>query len=309
MRAQVADVEICKDILRVVLEGAPELQARTPLDALAELRANHDAFRRFLLEPPHGHADVNACLLLPAMEVGAQNCLVVAAQFGYAPVAGTMVMAACAALSETKEIAHDTGGTLCFDTAAGRQRVTRRDLTGEHPQTVWQTSRPRLCETDALLSVGGRAVRVSLVHSGMAYVVVAARDLAISMQDHVALSQAGRAVVAAAREAFALKDYGLQGLVETYLVMVVGDIDRQGARPTVDVAWVSGSGLVANSAGGTGALAVAAHLQSLGALETGEVLVTQAPGGPFECTLLDDHAEVAGYPRLLGIRTLQDGSF
>ncbi|WP_299349753.1 proline racemase family protein [uncultured Shimia sp.] len=304
MRAKVADIEICGDTFRVVLEGAPQLQAVTPQNVLAELRAKHEDFRHFLLDPPRGHRDVNACLLLPPVSEVALSTLVVAAQFGYAPVAGTMLMAASTALIETGALTPDNPGQVRFDTAAGPQHVSIVNRDAESPQTIWHTPAPTLCVAHGDLALDGRSVPVSLVHSGLVYVVVSASDLGLSMQDHTALSQAGCTVSAAALEAFPVAEHGLAEVGEAYLVMIVGEMERQGPSAEVNVAWVSGSGLVANSAGGTGAVAVAAHVTASGQLDVGAPLIARAPGGPFECRLFKDRAEVAATPKLIALKEL-----
>lgn len=74
-RVIAVDTHMNGEILRVVLDGLPALKASSPADALNELREYHDAFRRFVIEPPRGGDGVNACLLLPPFsEKSANSC-------------------------------------------------------------------------------------------------------------------------------------------------------------------------------------------------------------------------------------------
>ena len=118
------DVLMGGDVLRIVLSGAPELKAGNPLDALHELRREHDDFRRFLIEYPRGNEAINGCLLLPPFSPETVRTVVVAPQVGYVPIAGTPLMAAAAALVELGEVgAQDSITRVRFDSAKGLTEI------------------------------------------------------------------------------------------------------------------------------------------------------------------------------------------
>lgn len=290
MQALVTDVEICGDVLRVVTQGAPDLQVESPADLLGQLRVHHDDYRRFLLEPPRGHQDVNACLLYPSFSEQARASLVVAAQFGYAPVAGTMVMAASAVLAD-QDPQPLSERSMQFDTAAGPQlAVLSRD--GE---VSWKSAPPKVLAAGGRLEVLGRKVRFTIVDTGMTYVVAEVSDLGCAMTDRAALSHVGQAVAAAAQQLMPLSTLDLPHVPDAYLVMLVGQKRADG----VDVAWVSADGLVAHSAGGTGALAVLEHVSQSKVWDRSHWLTVSAPGGAFDCVIRKTEAWVRAKPRII----------
>lgn len=290
MQALVTDVEICGDVLRVVTQGPPDLQVKSPSELLGQLRADHDDYRRFLLDPPRGHQDVNACLLYPPFSEQARASLVVAAQFGYAPVAGTMVLAASAVLAD-QDPQPLSERSMQFDTAAGPQSaVLSRD--GE---VSWKSAPPKVLSAGGRLEVLGCTLPFTIVDTGMIYVVAEVGDLGCAMTDRAALSQVGQAVAAAAQQLMPLSTLDLPHAPDAYLVMLVGQKRADG----VDVAWVSADGLVAHSAGGTGALAVLEHFSQSGVWDRSHWLTVSAPGGAFDCVIHDAEAWVRAKPRIV----------
>lgn len=139
------DTLIAGDVLRVVLDGSPALKAKGPLEALQELRAEHQDFRRFVIEPPRGHAEINACLLLYPFSSDAVRTAIIAEHFGYASFAGTPLLASAVALIETGGVAaHEPETTVTFDTAKGRAEVFVSVKDGRCFSARWVTTRPRI---------------------------------------------------------------------------------------------------------------------------------------------------------------------
>lgn len=289
-RVVAADTLIGGDILRIVLSGMPDLQATNAIEALRELRREHEDFRRFLINPPRGHEDINACLLLPPFSSDAVRTLVVAAQFGYAPIAGTALMAASAVLVQTGQAAA-TGAraTLPFDTAKGKAEVAVDVADGRCVSATWSTHPPRVIARDREFVLGdGRRVRASVITSGLPYVVASASDLRLDMRDSHRLGAAGADLSRAAGAQLPLGDVGLAEDADAYIVMIVGRPELWAAESTTSVpaAWVSSTGWVAPSPSGTGALAVAAYLAETGVLDPEMALEVVTPAGNgFRCWL------------------------
>lgn len=104
--------------MRVVLDGCPNLKARSAAEALQELRAEHEAFRRFVIEPPRGHDHINATLLLPPYSSEAARTAIIAEHFGYVPVAGTLLITAAVVLGEAGHVpTHEPETVVILDTA------------------------------------------------------------------------------------------------------------------------------------------------------------------------------------------------
>jgi|GEM_PF-2871057 len=306
----VVDTVVGGDTLRIVLDGMPPLRARTAAQALGELRHRHEAFRRFLLEAPHGHAGINACLVLPPLTPGCDRTVVLAAQFGYAPMAGTALMAAAAVLNEcTPASAAQRGSECTFDTAIGPGRVQIRPASPNAPEAHWFTRRPQVLAHALALSLpGGTEVRATLVDSGLPYVVTELHEHAVEDLDQRDLSRIGAAV---ARTATATRAPGAAGGASTthaYIAMLVGTPRSGGdGGAVVPVAWVSANGVVAAGPGGTGALAVAAYLQAEDRLPVDAGIGIAGPAGaPIHCRIRRETAEVTAVVHIGAERELPD---
>ena len=295
-KVQATDVKICGDTLRIVTAGLPELKAATAKGKLQELRQDHETFRKRVLVAAGGDKDVNAGLLYPRSMDEVENMLFVAAQFGYGPVAGTMLMAAATVL--LREVSLTEPVELLFETATGQQIILAERAPENALCTTWKTTIPRMLVEDGSIEVSGRNVRFSLIDTGMAYIVVHASELDIPIKDHATLSRLAQVMSKAVLAKHSIDAVGLTGLVTEYLIMFVGSISGQENAPEVEVVWASTGGLIAQSAGGTGALAVLQHLNATGYIAPHVWLRTIAPGGAFDCRITEDGAEVKAMPQI-----------
>jgi proline racemase len=304
-RATVVDVSICGDILRVVMDGFPELKATNPAEILQELRQHHNDFRHFLIDHPRGHEYVNACLLLPPFSKKAVRTLVVAPSFGYSAVAGTLLMAATTALIETNQISIDEPITeVTFDTAQGQYTIIATIENGRCVATRWLTNKPRIIFSEQTLKqTDGSTISVSLIHSGLPYIIVRAVDLQLNMDDISALGQAGLLLSGLAETQLDWQTNDMKQGVEYFLFMIVGEFNPLDNR--VAVAWVSPTGSVAFSPSGTGALAVAGYFQAQGQLARGTELITVTPSGCcFRCQLDAQTAYVKATAQVIALSEL-----
>lgn len=309
------DTLVAGDVLRIVLDGLPDLRAASPLEALQELRDEHEEFRRFLVEPPRGHEGISACLLLPPFSPDAVRTVVVAPQIGYVPFAGTPMMAAAAALMETGAIdAREPETSVLFDTARGKAEIVLSVEDGRCVSTKWKTPHPRVVAHDRVFSLDdGRSFPATVVSLGLPYAIVRAADIGVDFRAASALSKAGAMVSRVVGRQLPLEDVGLSEDASAYAVMIVGELvldpaqngARNGAEATV--AWVSPTGWVAATPAGTGALSVAAYFAARGELPPGTTLKTVSPSGNSLCCWRDaNSASVVAPVRILSLLELVD---
>lgn len=293
---RVVDTVVGGDTLRIVLDGMPPLTASTAAQALAELRHRHEDFRRFLLEAPHGHAGINACLVLPPLTRDCDRTVVLAAQFGYAPMAGTALMAAAAVLNErTPASAAQRGSEFTFDTAIGTGRVQIHPAGAMAPEAHWFTRPPIvLAHAQELTLADDTQVSATLVDSGLPYAVIELRERAMEDLDQHDLSRIGAAVARTATATRAPATAGSASPTPAYIAMLMGTPRSGGdSGAVVPVAWVSANGVVAAGPGGTGALAVAAHLQAEQRLPVDAGINIAGPADAcLHCRISREHAEV-----------------
>lgn len=284
------DVTLAGDVLRVVHDGLPVLTGPDATAGLADLRARYERFRRFLNTPPNGNRLVNSCLLYPAADEQTVGRFFLASGFGYAPIAGTALMAASVVALDLGRLPPAEGRTLVrLDTAAGPAEVQAEVVNGPVARATWLARAPRvLRQAETVRCSDGRHRRVSLVTSGLPYIVVTADELGVALEDLAGLGPAAAALSAAVGAAYPLSAFGLEQDYARYLVMVTAPA----AGDVIRTVWVSDRGEVAHSAGGTGALAVVA------AAGAGGVRTVSAPGGDFTCEIVGERAAVTAQTRI-----------
>ena len=294
------DVLIAGDILRVVHGGLPKLVSTDPAARLAELKAKHEDFRSFLNAPPHGNAQINACLLYPSGLPGFAGQHYLASRFAYAPLAGTALMASAVHLAaQGKSTPGSSRDVVRFETAAGPAEVRLSAGTGQVATATWLTAPPRVIRADAsVTTMAGRRIGFALATAGLHYLVVSEAELAISMDNLAELGPAAAELSAAASRDWPVAGFGLATGHAGYLVMVV----RQESADAARVVWVSDTGEVARSAGGTGALCTVAVLQALGQPRAGRDVTITAPGGSFACRADGSSASVTAAARIVARR-------
>jgi len=303
------DTLIAGDVLRIVLDGAPKLDARTPLEALRELRAEHQDFRRFVIEPPRGHDNIDACILLPPFSPDTVRTAIIAEHFGYAPVAGTLLMASAVALIETGEvIAREPTTSVVFDTAKGKAEVIVTVTDKRCVSSSWTTGRPRVVSHGRNFALhDGRSVPATIISPGLPYVVARAADLGVDLHDARALGAAGAMLSGAVGQQLPLRDIGMAEDLDAYLVMVVGDLRNDDSAETAQVqaAFVSPSGLVASMPTGTGTLSAGTYFNNTGHLPLGKALdVTSPTGNTLRCRIEATEASVEGAVRVISLLDL-----
>lgn len=291
------DVELAGDVLRVVTSGLPEITSTSAIEALSELRLNHEPFRDFLNLPPNGNHLINSCLLYPPFQQGANGTLFLASRFSYAPYAGTALMAAAMVLAEPRIAELANGQHLVrLLTARGLMSVELGWADNAATSAKWFTAPPKVLACEAELPLAsGATVSTSLVDAGLPYLVVDADKMGISLGDHSSLSETAIDLSAAAGRQFPLSRFGPAESYDNYLVMFSSQVSDN----HIKTVWVSDKGEVANSAGGTGALSVLAACESSGKVKSGQPALIEAPGGAFECQIAGTQATVASEVKII----------
>lgn len=283
------DVMIAGDVLRVAHGGLPELRGTDTAEALAELRARHERLRSFLNEPPHGNELVNACLLYPASNPSRAGRHFLASRFGFSPFAGTALMACATVRALEGSLPQPNGMPLVFETAGGLAEVEVQSDGPLSARATWIASVPSVPIADHLIDLPGRGmVRLSIVMSGLPYIVVEDRELGVSIDAVPELARAAMALGAAVEREWPVARFGFGDDHAHFLMMVICLRDTEEVR----VVWVSDRGEAARSAGGTGALAVLGALEARGLRRRGRAVSIRAPGGSFSCLIGDRAAFV-----------------
>jgi proline racemase len=301
------DVMIAGDVLRVAHGGLPELCSQNPADGLIELRTRYESLRAFLNDPPHGNLLVNSCFLYPASQPFSAGRHFLASRFGYSPFAGTALMACAAVRAEASQrLFKKPSSPLIFETARGLAQVeiaVEDTLTG---RATWIAALPSVLIAEQMFDIPNRGkIRLSIISSGLPYIVVEDRELGVPINDLPRVAQAAMALSAAVGRDKPVADFGVAEDYARYLVMVVNATNKD----DVPVVWVSDKGEAARSAGGTGALAVLAALQARGLRQPCRTVAIRAPGGSFQCRIDDSSAVVTATTRIVARHELLNPPF
>lgn len=180
--------------------------------------------------------------------------LFLASRFGYAPFAGTALMAAATHLvAERGEVTQDGSHDLIFETAAGLTKIVLQIEASTAVRATWETEPPRLLAKDLQIDCSdGVQRRCSLVTAGLPYIVVDTSALGVSLQDHAKLGPAAASLSADVARVAPMESFGIANEYARFLIMAIEPTEDGRVR----TAWVSDAGEVALSPGGTGALAV-----------------------------------------------------
>ena len=257
--------------VRVIVEGVPSPQGRTQTQKSAWFVRHADRYRRGLVLPPRGHADMSAVLLTEPSSADAHAGLVFLDAAGCPRFAMPGVMAAAAAAVEHGLIfAGDGGGSgtrLAFDTPAGA-------VIAHVGAAVAATGHVRVRGVPAFVHAAGvpvtlpaRTVPVDLAFSGEFYALVDGEAAGVPIDDaHVPeLRRLGQAVCAAVNRAIAVvhpADPTIDGVAGVLFTGPPRDADAAHLR----TALVTAHGAVDCSPGGSATAAVMAVLDAMGLL-------------------------------------------
>lgn len=314
-RAEVTavDILIAGDVVRVILSGAPALDAETLDDALTELRGKHEPFREFIMQHPRGHDGiVDSAILLPPVSKTAARSILIGTQEGYGSLAGTPMLASVCALVETGRVpVQEPETSVTFDTARGPAEVRAVIRGGRCVSAAWHTQLPKVVAQDRIVEMeSGACVPVTILDAGLPFLVADVTGCGASMEDIESLGTAGASLSKAAGQQVPLCDFGLEHSFPNYLVMLVEPVVKAPGdnQAQIMVGCVMPDGSVSRMPSGLGTLSVAATLAAQGLLDVGNLLCVRTPMGfELSCQTCDHGALLEGQTRLISaLQLLED---
>jgi proline racemase len=289
--------------VRVVVEGVPSPQGRTPAQKSAWFARHADRYRRGIVLAPRGHADMTAVLLTEPSSATAHAGLVFLDGAGCPRFAMTGVMAAAVAAVEHGLIStgeSGAGGTrLLLDTPAGvvTAYVSSSQHTAGHvrvrgvPAFVHAAGVP--------VALPGRTVPVDLAFSGEFYALVDGEAAGVPIDDaHVPeLRRLGQSVCATVNRTLAVvhpDDSAIEGVAGT---LFTGPPRDESAH--LRSVLVSADGAVDWSPGGSTTAAVMAVLDAMGLLGDAPLFTHEGLSGAQLTGRLASRTQVGERPALL----------
>jgi proline racemase len=293
---------------RILIGSHLRVRGNTWPERMLWCETHLDGLRRLLLREPRGHPSMCAVLALPPLAPGADVGIIILEQGGFRPMSGSNTMCAVTALLETGSLpAQEPETVVLVDTAVGLVEATAR-VQGGRVRSV------RLRNVASFVEVLDHPVVVpeyGTVHADVAFggqffVQARAADMGVALgPEHApAITRAGSALLAAAREQVTVKHPERSDIDTISLVMLHGPTDTPGAsarnsvvlpagRITVDdpASW---RGTLDRSPCGTGTSARMAALHKRGELGLNEPFVHEGVLGTTFRGMLHERTTVGG---------------
>jgi proline racemase len=170
--------------LRIVTAGAPRLRGTTIAKRRAEMRAEHDSFRRTLLFEPRGHADMYGALLSAPVTPEADYGVLFLTNEGYSTMCGHGIIALTTALIETGHHQVDSDWPqVSYDTPAGLVKARATTENGSVTNVAFENVPAYRIVKDLPIRLdNGDHITVDLVWGGASYALVSARALGVTVE-------------------------------------------------------------------------------------------------------------------------------
>jgi len=281
------DAHVGGQPLRLVVDGVPRPHGKTSALQREWCLKHADAYRRALVHPPRGHADITAALITDPSTLGANAGLVFMDAGGYPSMSGHAVIAITTIAFERRlALAHPPGNgeeRLVFDTPAGSVHARARlELHGDarSVDSVAVTNVPAFVHAPAVpVLVGRRDLRVDIAFGGAFYAIVDSEATgvpldAVHVPDLRRLGAEISASVNATHRPVHPVDSALSGVAG--VIFTGPALDPEAHLRNV---MVRASGSVDRSPGGTGTSAVMAVLDAMGLLPDHQAFVHESLSG------------------------------
>jgi proline racemase len=301
------DAHVGGQPLRLVVDGMPRPHGKTSAQQRQWCLKHADAYRRALVYPPRGHADITAALITDPSSLQANAGLVFMDAGGYPSMSGHAVIAVTTIAFERRlALAHPPGNgeeRLVFDTPAGSLHARARlELHGgtRSVDSVAVTNVPAFVHAPAVpVLVGRRDLRVDIAFGGAFYAIVDSEATgvpldAVHVPDLRRLGAEISASVNLTHRPVHPADNSISGVAGVIFTGPAVDPEAHLRNITVRA-----SGSVDRSPGGTGTSAVMAVLDAMGLLPDHQAFVHEGLSGALFRGRPLHRTIVADYPALV----------
>jgi len=305
------DAHVSGAPLRLVVEGAPLLEAGTLVDRLEELRSAHDAFRRAIMSEPRGHSAMSGALLLPPDSSDADAGVVFMHAGGWSPLCGHGVIAVATIAAGRGLIAGPRErDVLRFDTAAGpvlaRLRVPTDERTGpaRFAGVAWSGVAARVVRAGLSVRLSRRRALVDVASAGETYAIVDAESVGVALDvDHVPeMRRTAKEIAEAVEGALTTPaQTGHEEVPPPDTVRVAGTVLTGPPAGPADLrsVVVYDDGSIDRSPGGIATCAVMAVIDAMGLVRGDQLLTLESLIGTCFTGRVTDRVSVGDHPAIL----------
>jgi trans-L-3-hydroxyproline dehydratase len=167
MEVSTLDYHTAGEPLRIVTAGLPDIAGRTMLEKRRFFREELDAFRRFLMLEPRGHADMYGAVLTEAVTADGDFGVLFLHNDGYSTMCGHGIIAAVTAGLERGLFTVSDEACIRIDTPAGRvtaraQREAQRESQGRVQRVSFLNVPSFVAVEEAAIQLDGHELRFTL---------------------------------------------------------------------------------------------------------------------------------------------------
>ncbi len=288
---EVLDVHVGGDVSRIVISGVKELPGKTVREQGDYLSQQADGLRQFLLnEPRGGHPSLFANLIVKSTHPKADAGFIIMESMGYPLFSGTNTISTVHALLETGIIAMKEGKQkVSLEAPCGLVEVVADCKQGRVRNVTFTSEAPSFMSEKGLkVNVEGYGIiAFDLVWAGVFYPIVDAEVLGFSLRKEEAsqLTLFSSRFVESVRKEYHWRHPELGDPGAPSFALLAGAAQRRevGQFERRISTYVHPSSSICRSPAGTGTMAAAAQLVSIGEMKMGDELTAISP---FDTTLM-----------------------
>lgn len=291
------------EVGNVVVGGIGQVPGETMLDKRNHLAADRDWIRKLMLHEPRGNVARNANIVLPSNHPDADAGYVIMEPIEYPVMSGSNTICVATVLLETGMLeAVEPVTNLVLESPAGLIPVECRVADGKVTQVRFTNQPAFVYHLDAPVEVDGvGTVTVDVAWGGMAYVIVDARSVGLTLVPDEAreLCALGERIKIAAAEQLAAVHPENPSFPGITICEFTLPPERVEGTLTAKNAVVVSPGRCDRSPCGTGTSARMAVMHARGELAVGEPFVhTSIIDSRFECRI-ESTTSVGGVPAIV----------
>lgn len=288
---------------RIITSGVPFLPGKSLAEKFSYFKEHYDSVRKLLLIEPRGHKDMYGAVITEVINPKADLGVFFMTASGYLPTCLHSAIGVATAFLETGALIleHDKN-ELAFETPSGLMILEPDYQSGEVQSIGLQTQPAYIQDVGTMLRVGGSEFSVSLVFSGVFFVLIEAGRNRLELKRELLLEfiALGPQILAEANRRFETRHPELPEIKGFALALFYDQKDKNHFKDIV----IGRAGAVDRSPCGAGSGALAVHQFVKGELKPGEEIdiegvigthfgaqiIRQARVGPF----------IGGMPRISG---------
>ena len=273
----VVDSHTCGEPTRVVLSGAPMLKGNCMTEKWMDFKKNYDAFRRFIMTEPRGHASMFGAIIVPPVNPKADIGVIFCDTGGSVSMCGHGAIGVSTVIVNLGLVKVNEPETyITLDTPVGLVVVCVQVVNGEAVSATIQNVPSFVFARDCELYIPSilKNVRTDICFGGNFFVIVDAKDFSFDLvpEEVDEVKKIGLEILDIVNKKYAVQ----HPLYKDNNKILLTEFSLQKENGVYRNCVVFGDGNVDRSPCGTGTCAKMALLAAKGQLKEGEVFLHES---------------------------------